>query len=196
MAHCIICAVLQQKTNKDIKLFGEMVFFHVFVFWWRWEGFYFIPFFSVKTGKYVLAAFFENLGCFRLWNHFPQFFCLFLFSLNLCNFLCVSWAACFYQVLPKCSCFPEMFFVLLKVCCWCIGPLPLVFSMQWTGCLTNFNLQSETEWGLLGDSGGVVNSLDFCPASLKSLGCFYFRCVLSSQWKAVTVNLRILHCQL
>ena len=49
---------------------------------------------------------------------------------------------------------------------------------------------------LLGDSGGVVNSLDFCPASLKSLGCFYFRCVLSSQWKAVTVNLRILHCQL
>ena len=41
---------------------------------------------------------------------------------------------------------------------------------------------------LLGDSGGVVNSLDFSPASLKSLGCFYFRCVLSSQWKAVTVN--------
>ena len=30
---------------------------------------------------------------------------------------------------------------------------------------------------LLGGSGGVVNSLDFCPASLKSLGCFYFRCV-------------------
>ena len=49
---------------------------------------------------------------------------------------------------------------------------------------------------VLGDSGGVVNSLDFCPASLKSLGCFYFRCVLSSQWKAVTVNLRILHCHL
>ena len=49
---------------------------------------------------------------------------------------------------------------------------------------------------LLGGSGGVVNSLDFCPASLKSVGCFYFRCVLSSQWKAVTVNLRILHCQL
>ena len=48
---------------------------------------------------------------------------------------------------------------------------------------------------LLGDSGGVVNSLDFCPASLKSLGCFYFQCVLSSQWKAVTVNLQILHCQ-
>ena len=30
-----------------------------------------------------------------------------------------------------------------------------------------------------GDSGGVVNSLDFCPPSLKSLGCFYFRCVLA-----------------
>ena len=25
---------------------------------------------------------------------------------------------------------------------------------------------------LLGGSGRVVNSLDFCPASLKSLGCF------------------------
>ena len=48
---------------------------------------------------------------------------------------------------------------------------------------------------LLGDSGGVVNSLDFCPASLKSLGCFYIRCVLSSQSKAVTVNFRVLHCQ-
>ena len=49
---------------------------------------------------------------------------------------------------------------------------------------------------ILGDSGGVVNSLDFCPASLKSLGCFYFRCVLSSQWTGLTVNLRILHCNL
>ena len=45
----------------------------------------------------------------------------------------------------------------------------------------------------MGGSGGVVNSLDVYPASLKSLVCFYFRCVLSSQWKAVTVNLRILH---
>ena len=42
---------------------------------------------------------------------------------------------------------------------------------------------------LLGDSGGVINSLDFCPASFKSLGCFYFWCVPSSQWKALTVNL-------
>ena len=49
---------------------------------------------------------------------------------------------------------------------------------------------------LLGNSGRVVNSLDFCSALLKSLGCFYFRCVLSSQWKAVTENLQILHCQL
>ena len=54
---------------------------------------------------------------------------------------------------------------------------------------------SEKRILLLGDSGRVVNSLDFCPASLKSLGCFYFRCVLSSQGKAVTVNLRILYCQ-
>ena len=49
---------------------------------------------------------------------------------------------------------------------------------------------------VLCDSGRVVSSLDFCPASLKSLGWFYFRCVLSSQWKAVTVNLLILHSQL
>ena len=39
----------------------------------------------------------------------------------------------------------------------------------------------------------VVNYLDFCLASLKSLGCFYFQCVLFSQWKTATVNLRILH---
>ena len=49
---------------------------------------------------------------------------------------------------------------------------------------------------VLGGSGRVVNSLDVCPASLKSVRCFYFRCVLSSQWKAVTVKLRILHCKL
>ena len=49
---------------------------------------------------------------------------------------------------------------------------------------------------LLGSSGRVVNSLDFYPTSLKSLGCFYFWCVLASQWKAVTVNLQSLHCQL
>ena len=41
---------------------------------------------------------------------------------------------------------------------------------------------------LLGGSGGVVNSLDFYPASLKSLGCIYFQWVLSSQWNVVAVN--------
>ena len=43
---------------------------------------------------------------------------------------------------------------------------------------------------ILGGSGGVVNSLDFCLALLKSLGCFYFQCILSSQWKALTINLQ------
>ena len=33
---------------------------------------------------------------------------------------------------------------------------------------------------ILGDSGGVVNSLDLCLASLRSIGCFYFRCVLAN----------------
>ena len=40
--------------------------------------------------------------------------------------------------------------------------------------LWNIPVEQSTYYGifLLGDSGGVVNSLDFCPASLKSLGCF------------------------
>ena len=40
----------------------------------------------------------------------------------------------------------------------------------------------------MGDSGGVANSLDFCPASLKSLGCFYFRCVLSNVFSSEELN--------
>ena len=43
---------------------------------------------------------------------------------------------------------------------------------------------------------GLLTPLTIYPASLKPLGRFYFWCVLSSQWKAVTVNLRSLHCQL
>ena len=35
---------------------------------------------------------------------------------------------------------------------------------------------------LLGGSNGVVKSLDFGLASLKSLGYLYFQCILSSQW--------------
>ena len=70
---------------------------------------------------------------------------------------------------------------------------------SWTACTACSDLLlSVRQCGfsrLLGDSGRVVNSLDFCPTSLKSLGCFYFQCVLSSQWKVVTVNLQILHCQ-
>ena len=32
---------------------------------------------------------------------------------------------------------------------------------------------------VLGGSGGVVNSLDVCPATFQSLGCLYFRCIPS-----------------
>ena len=53
-------------------------------------------------------------------------------------------------------------------------PLPLSFYCF--GFDTYYSLNCDP---LLGGSGGVVNSLDFCPASLKSLGCFCFRCVLS-----------------
>ena len=41
---------------------------------------------------------------------------------------------------------------------------------------------------LLDGSGGAVNSLDFCLASFKSHGCFYFWCILSSnerQWQLI-----------
>ena len=56
--------------------------------------------------------------------------------------------------------------------------------------------ENELVGEVLGGSGRVVNSLDFCLALLESLVCFYFWCTLSSQRKAVTVNLQILHCQL
>ena len=69
------------------------------------------------------------------------------------------------------------------LCLWCNPVLFVTVSLLKACCV-------------LGDSGGVVNFLNICPASLKSLGCLYFQCMLSSQWKAVTVNLRILHCQL
>ena len=49
---------------------------------------------------------------------------------------------------------------------------------------------TEPNLGISG-SDGVVNSLDFYLASLKSPDRFYFRCVLSSQWKAVPVNLQV-----
>ena len=63
------------------------------------------------------------------------------------------------------------------------GACPSLFS--WSA--TRLFARGREDW-LLGGSGGVVNSLDFYPTSLKSLGCFCFPCVLSSQWKAVTVT--------
>ena len=71
-----------------------------------------------------------------------------------------------------------------------------VFNMDQHNTYTVYRSVVFCKLVLLGGSGEVVNSFEFCPASFKSLGCFYFRCVLSLQWKAVTVNLRILHCQL
>ena len=82
----------------------------------------------------------------------------------------------------------------LKVICMGKACTIMQFDNYYIWEIATFNI-SSAKW-LLCDSGGVVNSLDFCLASLKSLGCFYFRCVLSSQWKVVTVNMRILHCQL
>ena len=73
-------------------------------------------------------------------------------------------------------------------------------KVYWCGLVLHSSLSVVTG-GVVNslDSGGVVNSLDFCPASsLKSLGCFYFRCVLSSlngrrwQWicKFYTANVK------
>ena len=47
-------------------------------------------------------------------------------------------------------------------------------------CVKRFELSHVMDIALLGGSGGVVNSLDFCPAPLQSLACFYFRSILSS----------------
>ena len=84
---------------------------------------------------------------------------------------------------------------------WCSQinvPKPVLIKRSpfWSLRSTGESLPGGIDEGVLGGSGRVVNSLDFCLASLKSLGCFYFRCILSSQWKAMTVNLQILHCQL
>ena len=50
----------------------------------------------------------------------------------------------------------------------CIEQFVWIFWVVWCTCTV-----------LLGGSGGGVNSLDFYPASLKSLGCFYFQSVLT-----------------
>ena len=52
---------------------------------------------------------------------------------------------------------------------------------KWNPCKTGMSLVDLT--GLLGGLGRVVNSLDFCLALLKSLGCVYFQRILSLQWK-------------
>ena len=56
--------------------------------------------------------------------------------------------------------------------------MPFTVSLHTTGFLLLVQFTSKNCL-ILGDSGGVVNSLDFCPALLKSLGCFYFWCILS-----------------
>ena len=43
---------------------------------------------------------------------------------------------------------------------------------------------------------GLLTPLTFARHHLSPLAAFYFPCILSSLWKAVTVNLHILHCQL
>ena len=75
---------------------------------------------------------------------------------------------------------------------------PVQFFSKVVPCYVFFAWWTVGILDLLGCSGRVVWlwSFDFYPASLKSLGCFYYRCVLSSHWKLITVNSRSLQCQL
>ena len=95
--------------------------------------------------------------------------------------------------------------VILKLLCVWI----LFYNASRQSCFSFFFFFFKSEPGLhlhclatirrhinRGGSGGFVNSLDFYLASLKSHGCFYFRYLLSSQWKAVTVKSQSQHCQL
>ena len=64
-----------------------------------------------------------------------------------------------------------------------VNPVRLVslIDRAWLNCFSaNMTLHCLAVLVVLGSSGGVVNSLGFCLALLKSLGCFSFRCVLSS----------------
>ena len=49
--------------------------------------------------------------------------------------------------------------------------------IMWSCWQAKHSSQAPISGDPLSASGGVVNSLDFYPVSLKSLGCFYFRCV-------------------
>ena len=53
-------------------------------------------------------------------------------------------------------------------------------------------MEAIVQWYWVVQAGSLTPSSDFCPALLKSHGCFYFWCILpsQSQWKAVMLTLR------
>ena len=53
--------------------------------------------------------------------------------------------------------------------------------------------RTHTYWAI---QAGLLTPLTFARHRLSPLAAFTSGAVLSSQWKAVTVSLRILHCQL
>ena len=106
-----------------------------------------------------------------------------------------DFAVVLHHVLNSRVCWNALMTILGKMMTMNIVIVFQMFLLHTLCCLW-VSIAILMDFTVLGDSGGVVNSLDFCLASLKSLGCFFFRCVLSSQWKVVTVNLQILHCQL
>ena len=86
------------------------------------------------------------------------------------------------EVLAVALSFRYRYWLLLCSALPCSRADSLCFCHVWFSHLVMELMPKSVSSDILGDSGGVVNSLDFCPASLKSLGCFYFRCVLSSLW--------------
>ena len=76
-----------------------------------------------------------------------------------------------------------------------------LYNWPGPGFLEVVSLLCECE-SVLAAQAGLLTPLTFSKHRLSPLaaftsgGCFYFWCILSSQWKAVTVNLRSLQCQL
>ena len=79
-------------------------------------------------------------------------------------------------------------FVFTSICSACQIQLVRVMLICVNSC--SFSVK------ILGGSSRVVNSLDFYPASLKSLAVFTSSAYFLHQWKAVTINLQGLQCQL
>ena len=142
----------------------------------------------------VLCIFFKSTGRFLLFDCFCFYSCFFYYFLNyywgwrLAHFMRGFLEACMAYIhmyglygihMPKKQARAPHFCMHIKHAKWKKTEKWQKRNGKWNPCKTGMSLVDLT--GLLGGSGRVVNSLDFCLASLKSLGCFYFWCILSLQ---------------